>query len=241
MGQTTWCESRTRPTRWPITRWGPLGNQGADQTSKQQPFPISLVNSTPVTTGDFGYVKYNPLLGKIGNQVWVETDRDGVFEPQNGENGIEGVTVLLRNTGTGQVYTTTTSASGDYVFTGLPAGTYTVTVTDQFGILAGYGVTALGAAGVDFNNQAQPYTVVLPAGGENQTADFGYILPGAAIGDYVWYDTDGDALQDVGEPGLGNVTLALYRNGQVLQTTTTDANGGYLFSGAGGGARIRSQ
>jgi hypothetical protein len=32
-----------------------------------------------------------------------------------------------------------------------------------------------------------------------------------------WYDADGDAYQDVPEPGIGNVTLALYRD--------TDGNG----------------
>jgi hypothetical protein len=163
---------------------GPLGNQALDQTSKQQPFPITLAPNETNTKADFGYVKDEPLLGLIGNQVWVETDADGLFEPYtNGENDIEGVTVDLYRNGTfyGR---TTTGASGDYVFTSLPAGTYTITVSDQFGILAGYVPTTLGTPGVDFNNQAQPYQIVLAAGGENLTADFGYLRP-AAIGDYV--------------------------------------------------------
>ena len=36
--------------------------------------------------------------------------------------------------------------------------------------------------------------------------------PGA-IGDFVWHDADRDGIQDVGEPGIANVTLDLYRNG----------------------------
>ncbi len=44
------------------------------------------------------------------------------------------------------------------------------------------------------------------------TADFGYTRPGA-IGDFVWYDADADGIQDVGEPGIANVTLDLYRGG----------------------------
>jgi len=211
---------------------GPLGpTPGADNNSQAQPYTVTLTPGNPTnTTGDFGYVKPDATLGKIGNQIWVETDRDGLFEPANGENGIEGVTVdLYRNS---VFYArTTTSASGDYVFTGLPAGAYTVTVSDIYGILAGYSPTLIVGGTADNTNKAQPYAITLPAGGENMTADFGYILPGAAIGDYVWYDADGDALQDVTEPGIGNVTLALYRNGQVVQTTTTDANGGYLFTG----------
>ncbi len=104
----------------------------------------------------------------------------------------------------------------------------------------GYRVTALGPnPGQDNNNQAQPYAVVLPAGGRNLTADFGYIQPGA-IGDYVWYDTDADGIQDVGEPGIGNVTVDLYRiiyigrrrhrrNWSRARSPTCD--GGYIFTG----------
>ena len=37
-------------------------------------------------------------------------------------------------------------------------------------------------------------------------------------------------LQDVGEPGIGNVTINLLdSNSQVITSTITDANGGYLF------------
>ena len=31
----------------------------------------------------------------LGDQVWAETDNDGVFEPQNGEIGIDGVRLDL--------------------------------------------------------------------------------------------------------------------------------------------------
>ena len=221
---------------------GPLGpTPGADNNSQQQPYPVKLPAGGVNPTGDFGYVKNDPLLGKLGNQVWVETDRDGVFEPASGENGVEGVTIRMVNS-TGQVFTTTTSASGDYVFTGLTADTYTVTVTDQFGVLAGYIPTTYPAnQSADNNNKHQPYVITLPAGVENMTADFGYIVP-AAVGDYVWYDANGDGYQDVTENGIGNVTLTLWRdvNGNgvldpitdtLVMTTTTDADGGYLFAG----------
>ncbi len=54
----------------------------------------------------------------------------------------------------------------------------------------------------------------------------------AAIGDYVWHDMDNDGIQDEGEPGVEGVTVNLYDCQDILlATTTTDANGFYLFDG----------
>ena len=40
---------------------------------------------------------------------------------------------------------------------------------------------------------------------------------------------DGDGLQDAGEPGIGGVVVQLYRDGVLVNTTTTAADGSYLF------------
>ena len=53
----------------------------------------------------------------------------------------------------------------------------------------------------------------------------------AALGDFVWHDLDADGIQDVGEPGIGGVTVNLYAcNGTPLATTTTNGAGYYLFA-----------
>lgn len=50
------------------------------------------------------------------------------------------------------------------------------------------------------------------------------------VGDYVWYDTDGDGVQDFDEAGIPNVKVNLLdMNGNVLDTHTTDANGFYTI------------
>ncbi len=66
------------------------------------------------------------------------------------------------------------------------------------------------------NTDTEPTTIYLPA----------------FISDFVWYDIDGDGVQDVGEPGLVDVDLELYdATGTVwLATTSTDADGLYLFA-----------
>ncbi|NOT37233.1 MAG: DUF11 domain-containing protein [Saprospiraceae bacterium] len=53
----------------------------------------------------------------------------------------------------------------------------------------------------------------------------------AYLGDKVWKDTDGDGIQDVGEPGIKGVEVILYDcvTGNVVKKDTTDVNGEYGF------------
>jgi|GEM_PF-1178861 len=55
-------------------------------------------------------------------------------------------------------------------------------------------------------------------------------IPLGSLGDRVWQDLDANGIQDSGEPGEANVTVNLLdEDGDVLETTTTDSNGLYLF------------
>ncbi|MGC8873427.1 MAG: SdrD B-like domain-containing protein, partial [Chloroflexia bacterium] len=60
----------------------------------------------------------------------------------------------------------------------------------------------------------------------------GLALARSSIGDRVWYDLDGDGLQDAGEPGLPGVRVRLIdpRDGRTLESARTGADGEYLFS-----------
>jgi LPXTG-motif cell wall-anchored protein len=57
----------------------------------------------------------------------------------------------------------------------------------------------------------------------------------SSIGDYVWNDVNGNGLQDAGEPVVPGFPVSLSGtdvDGNVItRTTTTDANGNYLFDG----------
>ena len=51
------------------------------------------------------------------------------------------------------------------------------------------------------------------------------------IGNFVWNDTNGNGIQDSGEPGISGVTLTLKDDqGAILGTTTTGTDGKYLFT-----------
>jgi len=66
----------------------------------------------------------------------------------------------------------------------------------------------------------------------------------ASIGDHVWVDANGNGQQDAGEIGLAGVGVELFASvaglpsGAAVATTTTDANGGYLFNNLAGGTYI---
>jgi large repetitive protein len=93
-------------------------------------------------TIDAGLVRAAGILA-LGDQVWADNDNDGVFEPQNGELGIDGVRMNLYVDAnadgqptldeylTATVTATQSGFAGRYVFTGLAAGTYIVVVDPQ--------------------------------------------------------------------------------------------------------------
>ena len=77
---------------------------------------------------------------------------------------------------------------------------------------------------------------------ESDTAEVRVADQPAAIGDLVWYDADQDGYQDVGEPGIGNVTMELWiDDGDGIfnpaldtllgSTDTSGTDGGYIFTG----------
>lgn len=63
--------------------------------------------------------------------------------------------------------------------------------------------------------------------------DAGLTGPPAVLGDRVWFDADGDGVQDPGELGLADVTARLYKGGNPVATTATDRFGRYEFSTRG--------
>ena len=124
---------------------------------------------------------------------------------------------------------------------GLPPGDYSVRVTDLNGKLAGFTQKVGGQA------QASPTPSITLMGGEvYKDADFGYYRDPAqaTIGDTVWYDDNGDGIQQPGEPGIPGVTVVVFQNGapcrvggdgQQRALPGGGVAGQRLHGGAGGG------
>ncbi len=180
---------------------------------------------------DFGYVAAVP--NAIGGTLWRDCNADGILDPDEDPRW-EGVKIVLRDAYGNIVGTMFTDVNGDYLFEGLPDGVYTVDVADVNNVLLGFWHSRGPNPGDDNNSQEDPYTVMVAGGETNTTGDFGYYVGVTELGDYIWYDINGNGIQDGGEPGLANVRVTLtitYPNGDVIEMhTLTDENGRYRFA-----------
>ena len=183
--------------------------------------PITLDEDNPTKKNvNFGYVPDYFIKGTI----YRDGNRSGALDA--GEKLYEGVTVNLVGADGTVVATTTTDADGTYSFDKLPAGTYTVTVA-QDGPIAGLEQT--GDPDATKDNSSEPITL---NNGNPSTTDvnFGYIADNSLSGT-VYRDDSRNGDQDGTEPGYSGVTVQLLdASGNVVATTTTDANGTYSFS-----------
>ena len=191
-----------------------------DATKDNSSEPITLNNDNPSTTDvNFGYIADNSLSGTVYRDDSRNGDQDGT------EPGYSGVTVQLLDASGNVVTTTTTDTNGTYSFSKLPDGTYSVKVVKD-GELADTEQTEDPDATKD--NASEPVTL----GEDNPTKDhidFGYV-PDYSIHGLVYRDGDRDETHGVTEKGYANQTVELRdKDGKVVATTTTDANGAYSF------------
>ncbi len=186
--------------------------------------PITVGINADVLTLDAGFVP----AASIGDRVWQDLDGDGIQDA--GEPGVSGVTVNLLNSSGTLIANTTTAANGNYTFSGLYPGGYQIQVVLPAGnIFSPQNAGSNDAVDSDVNSTGRTATVTLVAGQDDTTTDAGLVATGS-IGDTVFADLDGDGIQDTGDIGLPGVTVELLNSaGAVVATTTTDANGNYLF------------
>ncbi len=203
---------------------------------------FNLTSGQNYLNADIGF-KPNAGTAAFGDLVWSDADGDGVRDP--GEPGLSGVTVQLYRDANGNgildvgtdtlVGTTTSSASGSYLFSGAPASgtqTYFVNATTPGGYLS------TGPLIYRYTNVA--------AGSSNLTADFSFWQAAAgttfSITDRVWLDngagggTTNDGIRNGAEPGISGVTVSLLNSsGSIIASTTTDSNGIFAFTGVPAG------
>ncbi|MEB3218102.1 MAG: SdrD B-like domain-containing protein [Nostocales cyanobacterium 94392] len=203
---------------------------GSILTTGANPISVNLRPNQNLDSADFGIRMTGfdgDSPGSIGDEVFNDRNGNGVRDPE--EPGIPNVPLTLTLPGPdGQLdtpddttRTTTTNDQGIYTFDNLPPGPYRVTVTPPLQFPQ---VTTRGGSQIQ---------TTLQPGQSLTNVDFGLRRPeGGSIGDTVFNDTDGDGVQDEGEPGIPNVQLTLRDSqGNIFSSTTTNDNGNYTFTG----------
>jgi hypothetical protein len=171
----------------------------------------------------------------VGDFVWEDLNGNGIQD--DGEPGIEGVSVEFYRCDDTFVNSTTTNSEGRYHF---PVS-LNVCYYLKF-VLPDGCVFSLQDQGGDnaIDSDPDPTTGLtdnfsVPSGND-LTWDAGILCCIGTIGDFVWHDLDRDGIQDPGEPGLNGVTVRLKdAMGAVASTDTGPGLGGtngfYEFTG----------
>ena len=208
-----------------VTKAGAIANldqtEDPDSTKDNTSGTVTLNADNPVQENiNFGYVKKHAISGN----VYLDQNRDKTKNTGDLPQG--GVTVKLVDASGAVVATTTTDADGNYSFTGLGDGTYTVAV-DKTGPLASTEQTEDPSGNADSRSQAITFTRNDP---DVTNVNFGYAEDYTVSGT-VYYDKDRSETLNNGEPGFGGVTVNLLDEaGATVATTTTKADGTYSFA-----------
>jgi uncharacterized repeat protein (TIGR01451 family) len=205
--------------------------------------PGTLTNTASITTSSKDEVPGNNSASgavqvqtaSLAGSVYADNNDNGVRDA--GESGIGSVTVRLTGSapdGSTVNVSTTTAADGSYSFTGLPAGTYTLTETQPSGWFDGKDTAGSAAGTVAVPPADQISNIVLAS----NTAATGYLfgeLPQSSIAGRVYRDLNNDGVIQGGETGIAGVTMTLSGTddqGQTVNLTqVTDASGNYAFTG----------
>jgi uncharacterized repeat protein (TIGR01451 family) len=206
-------------------------------------YQVSVVPGVERSDFDFGRDHDGILAGRVFN----DDNADGT--QNRGEDGIPFITVQLYNaSGTTLITTTTTDHFGNYRFTGLPDGTFTLAVLHE-SLPPGYGTIPTADPDAVKDGRSTP---TIAGGIPVLNQHFGYrhdsnthILSGLLFDDSgAGGGVYSNGIRDGAEPGMAGVNLRMEidfdKNGTVdeFRTLTTEANGAFISNGVPSGAAV---
>lgn len=208
------------------------GNESADSDADANAGETDVFTFAPETddTADLDAGFFQPT-GMISGTVFNDQDTNGLND--NGDTDISNVIVKLLDSDNNVIQTDTTDASGNYAFTGVLAGSYTVMFnspgSDFNPTTPNSGTDDSIDSDIDTNGMVtitdfDPNTSVV--------VDAGYQQDVTTISGVTFMDTNENGLQDANETNISNVQVILYdSDNNVIDTEVTNAAGGYLFTG----------
>lgn len=194
--------------------------------------------------------------GMISGQVWIDIDQNGI--QATGELGhvdVLGVIVQIYDASGYALGFTVTDTSGNYSFSGLPAGDFTIKIqnpnVDTYGSLTvqdGIGSTESTDSDAEaiindtilsgFNLVGGQIHLSLATAETKTDLDAGFIAPQGSISGIVFHDDDDDG-NSSSDPVFSGVAVSLISCGEnnvcgdgddrIVESTTTDGSGTYSF------------
>ncbi|MBB63770.1 MAG: hypothetical protein CMO81_01770 [Waddliaceae bacterium] len=170
----------------------------------------------------------------ISGRMWDDVNANGIQDPSE-VGGVDGAIVQLLDASNSVIASTISSGGGLYSFNNLAPGQYRVQY-EQVDPNKSFTYKDVGPddnIDSDADSSGRTDLFTLAAGEVKDNLDAGAWFAATITDSYVWHDLNGDGLNN-GEPGLGGVTVRLYRNtdtGPVLEgTQITDPTGFFEFS-----------
>ena len=184
---------------------------------------ITLPAASASTTQNLGLVQFGSLSGQVWNLGGTQLD-------------IGDLPVTLLSAQGAPVQKTTTGPDGAWRFDGLYPGQYMVWAQLPEGFRFAREadsrhtrfslITADGSTVRDHVGTSNPFTLSMAQHLEDQDIGMGTM---GQLGDFAWFDLDGDGMQDAGEPGVGGITIKLHQYGEVVAQAVTDEWGRWLL------------
>ncbi len=209
---------------------GTADNTGANATYGNIIAGIVVTDAASAINYNFGELRPASIAGLVFNDI----SRDGTRDI--GEPGIEAVEITLTCTdhrGRAVSLTTPTLADGTYLFDNLePSDGSGCTLAETQPTIYLDGVDVAGTLG---GTVANDNISAIPLLSEDAGTGYDFAELSAGLSGHVYVDSNNDGVLDSGERLLAGVTIELSgldaSGGNVLVTTTTDANGYYIFTG----------
>ena len=203
--------------------------------------PIGYGTSTPtelaslvVPTAGLSGENFGLTLGTLSGFVYLDANNNGTKDTT--ELGIPTVTVTLTGTdanGNPVSETTTTAGDGSYTFTSLVADSDVITETQPAGFVEGKTtVGKINAVTVGASTPGAISSIALGGGQTGINYNFGELDPTGKtfVSGTEFIDANDNGVLNTGEVGKGGVTITLTTAaGATVATTTTGANGAYVF------------
>lgn len=188
--------------------------------------PVTPVNGTNFSNVDVQTFTFSPFMS-ISGKAYRDSNRNGTLD--SGEPAASGVYVKLVQAGA-VLQVATPDAGGNYSFTGLRAGSFTVLQS------VNNNTTDMAPSVPSGWIQSEPVSggshAVVLAGGVSATANFGQYPVGSRVSGRVFADTGAggatalDGVQGASEPPLAGLTITLRDGGGgTLATAVTRGDG----------------